>query len=380
VLENKNFAFFSKYFIGIFFQNTTSQRSNATNMKFIITLGLIMVATACAPSKCQNRLASLFGDMSSSEPSESNQINIFLIGNRFIYKPNKPSEPSKPVKELKNDQECGQVPVNYPRIVGGSQALRGTLPWQVTIQTISRPRSEFRHHCGGTIIGRRWILTAAHCFNKLGTSLTIKDLIVIAGVHDLDGIDDNPEPPIQSIKIERVFIHPRYRKVIPPPNDIALLKLSQDLRFDGYKQPACLPKLANENYDYAPGSIVKVSGWGSTKPYKSQRGSRRNSKVLQVITIPLISDAVCTKNHGNVVDRSMFCAGKLGVGGWWLDACHGDSGGPAVKKVNGKWTVLGITSWGSGCGAPNKPGVYTRVARFQQWIQDTIRAIDIRDN
>jgi len=334
-------------------------------MKFIITLGLIMVATACAPSLANQM--------------KSNQINIFLIGNRFIYKPNKPSEPSKPVKELKNDQECGQVPrLNYPRIVGGSQALRGTLPWQVTIQTISRPRSEFRHHCGGTIIGKTWILTAAHCFNKLGT----KDLIVIAGVHDLDGIDDNPEPPIQSIKIERVFIHPRYRKVIPPPNDIALLKLSQDLRFDGYKQPACLPKLANENYDYAPGSIVKVSGWGSTKPYKSQRGSRRNSKVLQVITIPLISDAVCTKNHGNVVDRSMFCAGKLGVGGWWLDACQGDSGGPAVKNVNGKWTVLGITSWGSGCGAPNKPGVYTRVALFQQWIQDTIRAIDfgIRDN
>jgi len=376
VLENKNFAFFSKYFIGIFFQNTTSQRFNATNMKFIITLGLIMVATACAPSKCQNRLASLFGDMSSSEPSESNQINIFLIGNRFIYKPNKPSKPSKPnkpskpveepVKELNNDQECGQRFFGdhtvaqpdtsgkiQPKIVGGSPAERGSLPWQVSIQT-------WYHFCGGTIIGKRWILTAAHCFGRLG----IEDVKVRAGEHNLE-IAEGTE---WSMRVVKVFNHPRYG-ASNLRNDIALLKLSHDLQFDSYTQPACLPKLANENYDYAPGSDVTVSGWGRMKLSKSVF----SAKVLQAVTIPLISDTACKKPdvYGNLITSSMFCAGQLGVGG--VDSCQGDSGGPAVKKVNGKWTVLGITSWGSGCGAPNKPGVYTRVARFQQWIQDTMK-------
>merc|ERR1712198_747541 len=188
---------------------------------------------------------------------------------------------------------------------------------------------------------------------------------IVAGEHNLRYTEGSE----QKIYVERHFTHPSYGSR-SQKNDITLLKLSQDLRFDSYTQPACLPKLANENSDYAPGSDVIVSGWGSTRATYATRSS---PSTLQVVTVPLISDSTCKKSkyYGSQISYSMVCAGKLGVGG--KDSCQGDSGGPLVKKINGKWTVLGVVSWGYGCARPDKPGVYTRVARFEKWIQDTMK-------
>merc|ERR1712126_631376 len=261
-----------------------------------------------------------------------------------------------------NDEKCGQRffgdqfaahPESEGYIVGGSNAQRGSLPWQVSIQT-------WYHFCGGTIIGKRWILTAAHCFSYGSNGVKI-----VAGEHNLRYSEGSE----QKIYVQKHFTHPQYGSR-SQKNDITLLKLSQDLRFDSYTQPACLPKLANENHDYAPGTNVIVSGWGSTR---ANYASRSSPSVLQEVTVPLISDSTCKKSkyYGSQISYSMFCAGNLGVGG--VDSCQGDSGGPVVKMVNGKWTVLGIVSWGYGCARPDKPGVYTRVARFDKWIQDTMK-------
>lgn len=74
--------------------------------------------------------------------------------------------------------------------------------------------------------------------------------------------------------------------------------------------------------------------------------------------------------YGNEqLSGSMFCAGDLRGG---KDACKGDSGGPAIAKIKGKATLVGITSWGLGCGLPNKPGVYTKVGKFVDWIQNVL--------
>ena len=70
------------------------------------------------------------------------------------------------------------------------------------------------------------------------------------------------------------------------------------------------------------------------------------------------------------ISTGMFCAGDLQGE---TDACQGDSGGPAVGLIQGRATLLGITSWGYGCGRPNKPGVYTKVREYFKWIKDTTR-------
>merc|ERR1712002_166526 len=233
-------------------------------------------------------------------------------------------------------------------IVGGQAANRGSLPWQVSIQS-------WGHFCGGTVIGKRWILTAAHCFPRGSNREKI-----VAGEHKLH----HSEGSEQSIQVARAYVHPRYnaRTML---NDICLLKLSKDLNFDSYTQPACLPKQANEGNDYRTGDNVIVSGWGRL----SSGGS--SPSTLQMVRVPFISDQTCNKRsvYNKSILSSMICAGKLGGG---VDSCQGDSGGPLVKKINGKWTVLGVVSWGIGCAKYNKPGVYTRVARFDQWIKDTM--------
>lgn len=235
-------------------------------------------------------------------------------------------------------------------IVGGFSARRGSLPWQVSIQHLG-------HFCGGTIIDKRWILTAAHCFERTPNF----EGKIVAGEHDFR-ISEGSE---QKIYVERVIMHPQYVSK-NADNDITLLKLEKDLRFDDYTQPACLPKLVNEKLDYAPGNVVIISGWGSTT-------ARKAPTTLQVATVPLIADSTCKKEtyyKPEKITASMVCAGKLGEGG--VDACQGDSGGPLVKSVAGKFTVLGVVSWGYGCAQPYKPGVYTRVARFEKWIHDTM--------
>uniref|UniRef100_A0A8C3N8G0 Uncharacterized protein n=1 Tax=Geospiza parvula TaxID=87175 RepID=A0A8C3N8G0_GEOPR len=240
-----------------------------------------------------------------------------------------PGLPCPPCPRVPTD--CGQS-VRTPRVLGGSPAAIEAWPWQVSLQY----RKE--HICGGSIIGPGWVLTAAHCFNWR----------VRAGSDLLSGA--------ATIAVEKVFLA-EVTPASPKDNDIALVKLRSPVHDSGAPgRPICLPYFDEE---LVPGTPLWVIGWG----YTEEHG--KLSERLQQAEVELIDEQSCNlaAYHGDVTDR-MLCAG-LPQGG--VDTCQGDSGGPLLYS-GGHWQVVGIVSWGQGCGTPSTPGVYTSVRAYLDWI------------
>uniref|UniRef100_A0A673N569 Transmembrane protease serine 13-like n=1 Tax=Sinocyclocheilus rhinocerous TaxID=307959 RepID=A0A673N569_9TELE len=95
--------------------------------------------------------------------------------------------------------------------------------------------------------------------------------------------------------------------------------------------------------------------------------ANNSSTLLMEVAVNLIASAVCNSPtvYGGHITENMQCAGDLKGE---KDSCQGDSGGPLVCKVDDKWYLTGVTSWGDGCGKPNRPGVYSDVGQLLMWI------------
>ncbi|KAK3557064.1 hypothetical protein QTP70_024452, partial [Hemibagrus guttatus] len=245
--------------------------------------------------------------------------------------------------------ECGSAPFNS-RIVGGQNASAGAWPWQVSIQ---HPVYN-GHFCGGSLINKDWVLTAAHCFSSTGTS----GLTVYLGKQTLNG--PNPNQIARSVK--QVILHPNYNSATQN-NDIALLLLNSSVTFTNYIRPVCL---AGQSSSFPAGTNCWITGWGSI----TSGVQLPNPGVLQEAMVPTVSTYLCDFLLGfGSITTNMMCAGYLQGG---TDTCQGDSGGPLVSKQGAVWIQAGITSWGKGCAQLNAPGVYTRVSQFQNWISSVI--------
>ncbi|XP_022598048.1 hyaluronan-binding protein 2-like [Seriola dumerili] len=250
--------------------------------------------------------------------------------------------------------ECGRPqPGRSARIFGGKKSLPGAHPWQVSLQT--RPKGSsgpFSHICGGILLESCWVLTAAHCI-KNGVEMQV----VLGGVDiEKDEVYD------QVIAVEKAVVHEEYKETpFALHNDIAMLQLkvtdkpycAKETRF---VKTACLPRQT-----FSSGTECVISGWGVTETQKYGTNQLLDARVL------LISQEKCKEPHvyGDTLDDSMFCAGNMKGG---VDSCQGDSGGPLVCERNGTHYVVGVVSWGDGCGKKYKPGVYTNVRRFDDWI------------
>ncbi|XP_077301725.1 chymotrypsin-2-like isoform X2 [Arctopsyche grandis] len=217
------------------------------------------------------------------------------------------------------------------RVVGGSNAGNGAVPYQVSLRSSSNS-----HFCGGSIISPRTILTAAHCLN----GRTASNTVVVVGTNTLNAGGTTYQAT--SLKIKEDYI-PAF--II---NDIGLVILSQDIEF-GDKVKAI--ELGRDYTD--GGATVVLSGWGTT----SYPGTAPND--LQIISLLTQTYEQCKSAHSRLVVESQICTlTKAGEG-----ACHGDSGGPLT--AGGK--VVGIVSWGMPC-AIGYPDVFTRVSSFTAWI------------
>ena len=132
------------------------------------------------------------------------------------------------------------------------------------------------------------------------------------------------------------------------------------VKFGDRVVPTCLP---HSNVVYGPHLNCTVSGWGSMGPRDPGY-----TRYLQSAQIPYLDTEQCLapQVYGpKKLSSGMFCAGYLEGG---VDTCQGDSGGGMVCEVRGRQSVLGLTSWGYGCGRPNRPGVYTKVVDYLEWI------------
>lgn len=247
-------------------------------------------------------------------------------------------------------------PTRDPRIIGGEIPPRGAVPWQVDV------RVKRKHRCGGVILGEQLIATAAHCVRE------DDDVFVILGSYD-----DKPNPYEQVIRVQTVTRHPEFRINGPYSNDIALLLLENQIKMGKYVQKACLP-----HDQISDGNWCEVSGWGVSDTKKNLE----KSAMLHSAAVPIISLETCRKEeiYGGRIQEildTMLCAGHLRGG---IDACGGDSGGPLMCDRDGRLELTGIVSWGDGCAKSNRPGVYTRIASYLSWIQETAHLLGVDYN
>ncbi|XP_052787544.1 tryptase-2-like [Mya arenaria] len=254
---------------------------------------------------------------------------------------------------------CGTTLVGNTahKIVGGSVAQHGEYPWQVSIRYMGQ------HVCGGTLVADQWVLTAAHCFEKLGTYATQWSIGV--GLQDQRSVYTT-----NIVHTSHIYPHEHFNGQTNT-NDIALIRLNKRIDISGrYARPACLPQAA----DSFSSDICTVSGWGAT--YYDANGQAPITNQLEYVNLRTISNNECSYFLGySSVHSTNICAGATSTGG--QDACQGDSGGPLVCMRHGVWEIAGVVSWGDGCGKARRPGVYTRVTSYLSWIDQKMQAYSL---
>ncbi len=220
------------------------------------------------------------------------------------------------------------------KIVGGTEAEKGEFPFIVSLQ------DRHGHFCGGSLIKKDWVLTAAHCVQE-----GVKTAVV--GLHN-----QRQSKNTEKFSVDKVIPHPDFDKK-PMDYDFALVHLAGESKHP----PVTL------NRSELSGSISLVtSGWGDT--------GEGFPKILRKVTLPLVPAKTCSTAYpGRITDR-MLCAG-FAEGG--KDSCQGDSGGPLVLGSGLERTLVGVVIWGKGCGRPGKYGIYAKVSSVTSWIDSVAR-------
>ncbi|KAL3929865.1 MAG: hypothetical protein SGBAC_012022 [Bacillariaceae sp.] len=260
-----------------------------------------------------------------------------------------------------NDATTTERRILQPRIIGGTDAEEGQYPYMVSIVANSGA-----HDCGGVLVAKDVVLTAAHCSGKLAR--------VHVGRWNRrfqflgDQFDD--------IGILKEYLHPLFEGKSDSENlnyDFALMKLDGTSRY--------APIRINDK-DFVPNTnqALTALGFGQTQP---DDGSSE-ATILQQVDLKYIPNEQCSlssdglDSYEGLLSEAMMCAADEGK-----DACFGDSGGPLVARnldsqpidtdpTRTADVLVGLTSWGYGCADANFPGVYSRISNQIGWLTETL--------
>ncbi|XP_070561022.1 chymotrypsin B-like [Ptychodera flava] len=233
------------------------------------------------------------------------------------------------------------------RITSGDEATPHSYPWMASLQlelygTVS-------HFCGGTLIDKEWVLTAAHCMYGTPTDY----MVIVLGDHDLS-VDEGTE---QRMKAAAIYVDNSFNEETCV-SDVALIQLEPPgAEINEFVQPI---KLATKR---KKSGNCMVAGWGAEDINKD------TSKILMEATVDIVENAECQRIWiEQLITGAMLCAGSSVEG-----ICSGDSGGPLFCSEGGEWVSYGISSWGPPkCGINGVPDGYTRVSSYYDDITNVV--------
>lgn len=300
----------------------------------------------------------------------------------------------------------GAGPDEGGRIVGGRDALPHEARW-----TVELAYYDGEHACGGALIAPRWVLTAAHCFDKSRPTEALPNYVIAGTVKQAATVliidptawatQFDPDPAHGQVFVCRGPSPIPCQPYVPnggdhyARNDIALIHLPKAPPVD---DPSCGPDscriitIALDDVTQGPeDSHVSITGWGVTSEAASEVSHPAANKVLKIAELQALGPDDCYQQNLRRYKRAMsaaswppsvMCAGALppangsakarAAHGKSDDVCLGDSGGPLVRKRFGESVVTGVAVWELRCGSG--PGLYTRVAMFKDWIAQVIAA------
>ncbi|KAJ9579974.1 hypothetical protein L9F63_004357, partial [Diploptera punctata] len=301
------------------------------------------------PPKHDNTDRPSKSNLDNSEEREHNNHSIAMdIFGRKIRSVSESVEPENMTNFENNSESEGEQKEmieedvgHSKRVVGGQASQPGAWPWVVALYR------DGRFHCGGVLLDENWIVTAAHCVDGFVNHY----YEIQAGMLRRFSFS----PAEQTRAVSYIVLHSQYDRS-DMRNDLALIKVKQPLRLNRWVRPACLPPF---DFFPLPETYCTAVGWGATV----ERGPDPDQ--MREVEVPILRQC----KHKEDKEANEICAGVQEGG---HDACQGDSGGPLLcRRLDDatRYYVAGIVSHGEGCGRPDEPGAYTRVAVYKRWIE-----------